>query len=298
MFRAAWDGRLEAYDARNGAVLWQFQTGAAGGRGPAMTYEVDGEQFVAAALGPTLWAFKLGGSLSEQPTRLPGVNPDAERPGEPTAEIEATTLVTPCCVQGGRRWAVDEYAFKPLRSRVRAGARVTFVNNGRLAHSFVSRDGSWKTGVLQPGQEAQLRFDAAGTYTFTCEAHPWSIGRITVERPPSPAARPFGSAVQAARGKASFAAACASCHGEALAGTDRVPPLAGGAFTARWAARAAGDLFDTIRTTMPPNAPGSLTTAASLDVVTYLLQANGAAAGTADVELDADWRGMRLSGIW
>ena len=41
--------------------LWQFQTGAAGG--PPTSYEIDGEQYIAAIAGANVWAFKLGGTL-------------------------------------------------------------------------------------------------------------------------------------------------------------------------------------------------------------------------------------------
>ena len=61
MFQSAPDGNLEAHDAKTGNVLWQFQTGAAGG--PVITYELDGEQYVASVSAANVWAFKLGGTV-------------------------------------------------------------------------------------------------------------------------------------------------------------------------------------------------------------------------------------------
>ena len=46
MFQSAPDGNFQAYDAKTGDLLWQFQIGAAGG--PPLSYEIDGEQYVAA----------------------------------------------------------------------------------------------------------------------------------------------------------------------------------------------------------------------------------------------------------
>jgi alcohol dehydrogenase (cytochrome c) len=71
VFRGAADGNVEAYDARTGDRVWQFQTGTPGGRGPAATYEVGGEQHVALTFGPEVWAFKLGGSVSPRPAAAP-----------------------------------------------------------------------------------------------------------------------------------------------------------------------------------------------------------------------------------
>src|SRR3954467_13219006 len=70
VFHVEPDGEFQAYDAKNGTVLWRFQTGQAGlpggagpGGGPAISYDVDGTQYVALTMNRRIWAFKLGGSL-------------------------------------------------------------------------------------------------------------------------------------------------------------------------------------------------------------------------------------------
>ncbi|MDP4003990.1 PQQ-binding-like beta-propeller repeat protein [Methylobacterium sp. NEAU K] len=50
VFSGEEDGHLDAHDARTGTVLWRFQCGA-GISGPAMTYALDGKQYVAVAAG-------------------------------------------------------------------------------------------------------------------------------------------------------------------------------------------------------------------------------------------------------
>ena len=72
IFHGESDGRFVAYDVKDGKELWSFQTGA-GADAPAMTYEVNGEQYVAilsggspyqiSQHGDNLWTFKLGGTL-------------------------------------------------------------------------------------------------------------------------------------------------------------------------------------------------------------------------------------------
>src|SRR6185312_12414909 len=66
MFRNSSDGRIEAFDAGVGKLLWQFQTGTratSSGSGSPATYEVDGEQFIVASMDAALWGFKLGGTI-------------------------------------------------------------------------------------------------------------------------------------------------------------------------------------------------------------------------------------------
>jgi len=85
LFRGQADGLFVAHDAATGDVLWTFQTGA-GADAPAVTYEVDGEQYVAilaggnqymnSQAGDNLWAFKLGGTVPPLPApRAPGMAP-------------------------------------------------------------------------------------------------------------------------------------------------------------------------------------------------------------------------------
>ena len=91
---------------------------------------------------------------------------------------------------------------------------------------------------------------------------------------------------QAAAGREAYAQSCAACHLDNLRGGFG-PPLAGPSFTAAWGARSAGALLEYVRGTMPPGAEGSLGDAAYLNIVAYLLQANGHAAGAEPVRADS-----------
>ena len=79
------DGNLLALDAHNGHELWRYQCGAAISSSP-ISYEVDGEQYIAVYAGGTgipygdsaprgdfLWAFKIDGDLAPAPTPPPPV---------------------------------------------------------------------------------------------------------------------------------------------------------------------------------------------------------------------------------
>ena len=188
MFRGSPGGQVEAYDARTGERVWAFQTAAAGARmrpGPAVAYELDGEQFITIPMGRELWAFTIDGDVAARGEVAADPWADLTPPGpapSETREIETATLMqNPSWSLGGRRYAIDEHAFTPVRARVTAGARVRFLNNGEIAHTVAARDGSWTTGVLEPAQWEFLTFDVPGTFLYHCTDHPWAIGEITVE---------------------------------------------------------------------------------------------------------------------
>ena len=100
---------------------------------------------------------------------------------------------------------------------------------------------------------------------------------------------------QADRGKALYDSSCASCHGDQLAGGETAPPLAGGEFLSNWNGLTVGQLFDRIRTSMPPGAPGKVARDAKLDIVAYLLSYNKFPAG--DKELPQQTAMMNAIGI-
>src|SRR5690242_8565868 len=90
------------------------------------------------------------------------------------------------------------------------------------------------------------------------------------------------TASQAARGEAAYGMNCAGCHGEDLYGR-AMGPLRGDHFLDRWREDSLDILFTHIRTRMPANAAGSLSEAAYLDILAYILQVNGYPAGSREL---------------
>ena len=111
-----------------------------------------------------------------------------------------------------------------------------------------------------------------------------AAGPLAVAAQP-PAAGAYVEA-QAAAGREAYEQSCAECHLDNLRGGFG-PPLAGPNFTAAWGDRSARALLEHIRGTMPPGAEGSLGAAAYLNIVAYILQANGHAAGTEPLRADS-----------
>lgn len=103
------------------------------------------------------------------------------------------------------------------------------------------------------------------------------------------------TAQQASAGAALFQSTCAACHGAQLQGTPTAPLLAGTPFLARWGTRAAGDLFRQVKSSMPPGGTTPLSDETVGNIVAYILQVNGATAGT--VALSANTTAQVGSGI-
>ena len=84
---------------------------------------------------------------------------------------------------------------------------------------------------------------------------------------------------QATRGKGSYNANCAVCHGSSLQG-GAGPALSGASFAAKWRDRPLRDLYTVAHDQMPLTAPGKLPPKTSFDILAYLLSFNGFQAST------------------
>ncbi len=87
------------------------------------------------------------------------------------------------------------------------------------------------------------------------------------------------TAGQADAGRAAYLAHCASCHLPDLGGVNEAPALAGSNFMRAWGDRTTNDLLTFIRTNMPPDDRGNLGDGTYLNLVAFLLSANGARTG-------------------
>jgi quinohemoprotein ethanol dehydrogenase len=183
VFQSTSDGNLQAYDAKTGSLLWQFQTGAVMG-GPPVAFEENGDEYIATIADGRVWAFKLGGTLPQKPA--PPIPPDMEFSGtiSNTSTINTASLARDSGISGPH-FMTDEYQFDPYRAQVTVGAAVTFRNNGTLVHTIEALDGSWSVGPLHPLDIGTVTFDKPGTYEYHCKEYPWEYGEIIVVPAPS-----------------------------------------------------------------------------------------------------------------
>ncbi len=104
----------------------------------------------------------------------------------------------------------------------------------------------------------------------------------------TPAGKAAGDGIfttdQSKRGEAVYNASCAMCHQPDLGGKEPVPELAGDKFLAHWLNHSVGELDTRVSTTMPQGKPGSLTPDQYVDVIAFILDANGFKSGATELK--------------
>ncbi len=96
---------------------------------------------------------------------------------------------------------------------------------------------------------------------------------------------------QATRGQKVNSGVCAKCHGERGDGANEPdqpggPAIARFSFLRKWEGTSLASLFEFIKTSMPPDNPGSRTDQEYLDAIAYMLKLSGAPAGETELPLD------------
>jgi S-disulfanyl-L-cysteine oxidoreductase SoxD len=91
---------------------------------------------------------------------------------------------------------------------------------------------------------------------------------------------------QAERGRSNFEKSCSNCHNSDLSGSVRGPALQGEGFLKNWANTTADTLFIKLRDSMPATYPESVPDTEKIDILAYLLQANGFPAGKTELALN------------
>ena len=98
--------------------------------------------------------------------------------------------------------------------------------------------------------------------------------------------RAFYSEEEAKRGLTEYANYCAKCHLENLGGSGSAPGLVGSAFMRDF--YTVGDFYSKVSMSMPADNVHGLSDATYLDIVAYLLKANGLPAGKKDLKPDVN----------
>jgi plastocyanin len=63
--------------------------------------------------------------------------------------------------------AYDGY-FYPADITVPSGTTVVWTNQGEMPHTVTAHDGSFASGLLNPGETYEVTFYEVGTYTYQC----------------------------------------------------------------------------------------------------------------------------------
>ncbi len=76
---------------------------------------------------------------------------------------------------------IKQMAFAPAELKVKAGTEVSWRNEDGTVHIVTAEDGSFSSPGLDQGGVFKKTFGKPGTYSYTCEMHPFMSGKIVVE---------------------------------------------------------------------------------------------------------------------
>ncbi|HEY6236065.1 MAG TPA: cupredoxin domain-containing protein [Candidatus Elarobacter sp.] len=76
---------------------------------------------------------------------------------------------------------IRDDAFVPASLTVKAGDKVTFVNDDDDAHTATADDAAWDSEGLNQGQKWTHAFMKPGKIAYHCTVHPMMHGTIVVE---------------------------------------------------------------------------------------------------------------------
>lgn len=78
-------------------------------------------------------------------------------------------------------WSVSiEDSFEPADAAIASGDTITWTNEDEEPHTVTADDGTFDSGVLNPGDTYSVTFWGSGTITYYCTLHPWMVGSVTV----------------------------------------------------------------------------------------------------------------------
>jgi len=76
---------------------------------------------------------------------------------------------------------IGNFTFKAPVVTVKAGTTVTWTNGDDIPHTVVSKDGVFRSKVLDTGDRFSFTFAKAGQFGYFCSLHPHMTGTIIVK---------------------------------------------------------------------------------------------------------------------
>jgi len=101
--------------------------------------------------------------------------------GGTNANVNQSADAATTASAGAQRIEMDDDVFRPALLTVPVGTKVTWVNRGHKAHTVVSNDKLFDSGLVNIEGEFSHTFTAAGTYSYHCAPHAKMIGQIVVK---------------------------------------------------------------------------------------------------------------------
>ena len=101
---------------------------------------------------------------------------------------EMSGSVTTVSIIAGASVPTNGKFYEPNSVETTVGSMVTWVNDDTVPHTVTSGtventrpkpDGSFDSGIINPGNSFPFVFDKAGEYPYYCMIHPWMTGKVT-----------------------------------------------------------------------------------------------------------------------
>jgi plastocyanin len=77
--------------------------------------------------------------------------------------------------------AIDNFTFKNPVVTVKPGTTVIWTNGDDIPHTIVSKDGVFKSKVLDTGDKFSFTFAKTGQFGYFCSLHPHMTGTVVVK---------------------------------------------------------------------------------------------------------------------
>ena len=76
---------------------------------------------------------------------------------------------------------IGNFTFKAPVTTVKSGTTVTWTNGDDIPHTVVSKDGAFRSKVLDTGDRFSFTFAKPGQFGYFCSLHPHMTGTIIVK---------------------------------------------------------------------------------------------------------------------
>ena len=110
------------------------------------------------------------------------------RPTAPAARTDSARVTTPAprprpqqpAAPTVRTVDIRNLAYAPARIEIERGTVVEWVNRDQVAHTATARNGSFNSGLIEPGRRYRRTFETAGTFQVYCQPHPFMSMTVVV----------------------------------------------------------------------------------------------------------------------
>lgn len=94
------------------------------------------------------------------------------------ATVSTTTKAAPASTASVQ---IGNFTFNQATLTVKPGTTVTWTNGDDIPHTVVSKDGVFKSKVLDTGEKFSFTFAKPGQFGYFCSIHPHMTGAVIVK---------------------------------------------------------------------------------------------------------------------